>query len=214
MKTTTKIIIGLIIGAWVFTLIGFGFKVDKYAFTPDLYNSAKIKYSEDSITIPLKRSNSVSIIIDEAPSSQDLTNKIVITQSHDSAAQITIPAMLKDFFNVTQNGDTIRIISSIPDDLNRHNLYMIDDKNIYISLNDGIKSIHNPSKASITIYNITTPLLSISGDGRGWRPSIILNKCDIGHLTLTDYKIYLDNSNVKSYSFPTDSILSIEAMNQ
>lgn len=212
MKTTTKIIIGLIIGAWVFTLVGFGIKVDKYAFTPDIDSPIKIEYSEDSITIPLKRSNGVSIIIDESPSSQEMTGKFIITQSRDSVAQITMPVMLKDFINVIQDGDTIRIISSIPRNLDFHYEEMIRLKNIYINLNDGIKAVSNKSNAAITIYKIETPHLSISG-GRGWHSSVTLNKCDIGHLTLTDYKIRLDNSNVKSYSFPTDSILSIEAMN-
>ncbi len=215
MKTTTKIIIGLIIGTWILTLIGFGVKVDKYFFTPDLDSPVKIEYSEDSITIPLKRSNGVSIIVNKAPSSQYLTNKIVITQSCDSAARITMPAMLKDFLSITQNGDTITILSSIPDDMDYYYRNMIDDKNIYINLNDDLKSVYNDSRAPITIYKIATPHLSISGDrDRGWHPSITLHKCDIGHLTLTDFKIHLYNSNVKSYTFPTDSILSIEAKNQ
>ncbi len=199
MKTTTKIIIGIILGAWILTFIGFGIKVDNQSTNNDDIISI-IEQNNNSTLITLKENNTKTIIFDCENPDRSISNKIVIARAIEPS-HISLPDVLKDYYQISQSNDTLLLHTASLHDLDYNIRDALNNKTIYINLNnEQTVSINNNANVSISLYNLSLKNLTITQ-----RYSYIkthLNKCDIKHLTLNGATADIFDSNIKNYSFP------------
>ena len=207
MKTTTKIIIGLCVGSWILTVVAFGIKTDRNDLYSDNDSTPKINYSDDSTIIALEDADHFNIIIEDDLNGQRVNTPIVISRSDSGSSQISMPVMLKDFYKIIQDGDTLRISITNSENLDYSDCSLLNDKNIYINLNSPLKSIQHDNYSRIIIYDISTKELNITGSSS--YPPVELNRCSIEKLKLDDYEINIINCDIKSYTFPNDSTMNL-----
>ncbi len=199
MKTTTKIIIGIILGAWILTFIGFGIKVDNQSTNNDDIISI-IEQNNNSTLIPLKENNTKTIIFDCENPDRSISNKIVIARATEPS-HISLPDVLKDYYQISQSNDTILLHTPNLHDLDYNIREVLSHKTIHINLNnEQTVSIYNNANLDITLYNLSLKDLTITQ--RVSYETTHLNKCDIEHLTLNRATADILDSNIKNYSFP------------